>query len=314
MRHTIFTPVYNRATKLLECYKHIKQLDYPREDFEWLIIDDGSTDELEKSLDLILKENLIRVRVIHQERNRGIQAAQNTAITNAKGEFVTRIDSDDYLLPDALKIKDHYWDLIPDDQKQHFVGVVGIVLHANKTSSPMKNRSSLFGQEITDTTGIEAQKKYHATGDRNFCMRSEVMRQYLLPEFEDTNWVPEGSMWRMIDQKYLTRFIDVPVSVAAMNEADSVTNVQNKAMSKKLAMSCAYGHMLLLNDCPNTLTWIEKRKRIIYFVCFAKAAKKENGSFHKIVRLLTSRYYRFLAYLYSPVIFLLTLKLKKRIK
>lgn len=314
IRHTIFTPVYNRANKLLECYEHIKQLDYPRKDFEWLIIDDGSTDELRKTLNLILKENLIQVRVIHQEKNRGIQAAQNTAMINAKGEFITRIDSDDYLLPNALKIKDHYWNLIPDNQKQHFVGVVGIVLHANNTLSPMKNRSSLFGQEITDTTGIEAQKKYHATGDRNFCMRTEIMRQYLLPEFEDTNWVPEGFMWRMIDEKYLTRFIDVPVSVASSNEADSVTNVQNKKMSKKLAMSCAYGHLLFLNHCSHTLTWIEKRKRIAFFVSYAKAAKKENGSFHKIVRLLASRYNRFLAYLYCPIIFLLTLKLKKRIQ
>ena len=136
MRHTIFTPVYNRANKLLECYEHMKQLDYPREDFEWLIVDDGSTDELEKTLNIILNENLLQVRVIHHKKNRGIQAAQNTAITNAKGEFITRIDSDDYLLPDALKTKDHYWNLIPSDQKQHFVGVVGIVLHANMTPPP----------------------------------------------------------------------------------------------------------------------------------------------------------------------------------
>lgn len=70
-------------------------------------------------------------------------------------------------------------------------------------------------------------------------------------------------------------------------------------------MSCAYGHLLMLNHCSNTLTWLEKRKR---------AAKKENGSYHKIVRLLTSQYYRFLAYLYASFIYLSIVKLKKKIK
>lgn len=314
MRHTIFTPVYNRSAKLLELYAHMKELRYPRDSFEWLIVDDGSQDDLDKVLALISNENVLNMRVIRHEKNRGIQAAQNTAIRNAKGDFVTRIDSDDYLLPDALAIKDKYWDAIPDHQKSHFIGVVGIVLHASADHHPTKNRSSLFGQEITDTTGIEAQKRYHATGDRNFCMRTEIMRQYLLPEYEDTHWVPEGAMWRMIDKKYLTRFIDVPVSVAASNEADSVTNRQDHTMSLKFALSCAYGHLLMLNQCPETLSPIEKRKRIIFFVSFAKAANKENGSFCKIVHLLSHRYHRFLAYLYFPIICLSAKKVKKKIR
>ena len=316
MRHTIFTPVYNRSTKLLECYEHMKALKYQRDEFEWLIIDDGSTDDLNAAIDFMKNENLINIRVIHHDKNRGIQAARNSAIKNAQGTFVTLIDSDDYLLPDALQIKDRYWNSIPEEQKDKFVGVVGIVLHKpiDPNQEPTEPRSSLFGREITDTTGLQAQKEYKAIGDRNFCMRTEVMQKYTLPEYDDTHWIPEGPIWRMIDKSYLTRFIDIPISVASSNEADSVTNMKDKRMSKKIAMSCAYGHLLLMNLCPETETFIKRRKHIISFVAFAKAAGKENGSYKKIISLLKRKYHRFLAFLYFPIIAFSAKRLKRRIK
>ena len=44
MKHTIFTPVYNRAGNMFDLAKHISEIDYSKSNFEWLIIDDGSTD------------------------------------------------------------------------------------------------------------------------------------------------------------------------------------------------------------------------------------------------------------------------------
>ena len=53
MKHTIFTPVYNRAGNMFDLAKHISEIDYSKSNFEWLIIDDGSTDNLKEVLDKI---------------------------------------------------------------------------------------------------------------------------------------------------------------------------------------------------------------------------------------------------------------------
>lgn len=50
MKHTIFTPVFNRAGNMFDLAKHISEIDYPKSEFEWLIIDDGSTDNLKDIL------------------------------------------------------------------------------------------------------------------------------------------------------------------------------------------------------------------------------------------------------------------------
>ena len=52
MKHTIFTPVYNRAGNMFDLAKHISEIDYSKSNFEWLIIDDGSTDNLKEVLDV----------------------------------------------------------------------------------------------------------------------------------------------------------------------------------------------------------------------------------------------------------------------
>lgn len=113
-KHTIFTPIYNRANELLYVYGSISKLDYPKGNFEWIIIDDGSTDGIDKVLEDINcsndiapppHTNSINIRCFHKE-NGGIHTAQNMAIIKAAGEYITRIDSDDILLPNALKEKD----------------------------------------------------------------------------------------------------------------------------------------------------------------------------------------------------------------
>lgn len=186
-KHTIFTPVYNRAGNMMALAQHIQDLDYPKSDFEWLIIDDGSTDNL-KDVIINIKEKYpeINIHYIHKQ-NGGIHTAQNCAIVNAKGEYVTRIDSDDYLLEDSLKQKDLALESIPSDMKIKVAGVVGLCLNAKDKTV----RGTKFPKDYQITKGYIL-KRQGASGDRNFCMKTAIMRQFLIPEYPDTKWVPEG--------------------------------------------------------------------------------------------------------------------------
>lgn len=97
---SIIVPVYNVERYLDQCVHSILNQDFT--DFELLLIDDGSKDRSGQICDAYAKEDR-RVRVFHKE-NGGVSAARNLGIDNASGQYVTFIDSDDYVDTDYLSI------------------------------------------------------------------------------------------------------------------------------------------------------------------------------------------------------------------
>lgn len=209
MRHTIFTPVYNRASFMHALAGHIDKIDYPKEDFEWLIINDGSTDNLLDVIKSIRVEfPLLNISVISKS-NGGIHTAQNCAVVNALGKYITRIDSDDYPLPDSLVNKDKMLALSQADHRDDIAGVVGLCL--NLTDSSV--RGTPFPEDFQITKGYVLRKR-DVQGDKNFCIKTKVMREFLIPEYDDTKWVPEGGfLWLELDKKYYTCFVNTPMAV-----------------------------------------------------------------------------------------------------
>lgn len=96
---SVVIPVYNVERFLAECVDSV--LHQTMGDFEIILVDDGATDGSGRMCDeYALKDP--RIRVIHQA-NGGLSAARNTGLDAARGEYVYFLDSDDYLVPDALE-------------------------------------------------------------------------------------------------------------------------------------------------------------------------------------------------------------------
>ena len=98
---TVFTPLYNRKDTLKRTYESLCRQTC--KDFEWLIIDDGSTDNPYKEIEeWIRRDNGFKIRYIYKE-NGGMHTAHNTAYENINTELNTCIDSDDYMPDDAVE-------------------------------------------------------------------------------------------------------------------------------------------------------------------------------------------------------------------
>ncbi|MBR3263981.1 glycosyltransferase family 2 protein [Candidatus Saccharibacteria bacterium] len=95
---TIIVPVYNVSQFLAACLDSLKKQSYPK--CEFLLIDDGSTDGSGVMCDEFARTDS-RTRVIHQE-NQGLSGARNRGIHEAKGEYITFVDSDDTVTPDYI--------------------------------------------------------------------------------------------------------------------------------------------------------------------------------------------------------------------
>lgn len=91
---TIFTPTYNRAHTLPRVYKSL--CEQKLQNFEWLVIDDGSSDRTENLIKTYLAEGRIEIRYI-KTTNGGKYKAINRAVPLAKGYLFMILDSDDYL-------------------------------------------------------------------------------------------------------------------------------------------------------------------------------------------------------------------------
>ena len=96
---TIFTPTYNRAYIIGKLYGSL--LEQTDRNFEWLIVDDGSTDNTRELIGSFIREDRISIRYFRQE-NGGKHRAINRGVREAAGELFFIVDSDDQLTPEAV--------------------------------------------------------------------------------------------------------------------------------------------------------------------------------------------------------------------
>lgn len=96
---SVIVPVYNVEAYLEKCVQSI--LRQTEQDFELLLVDDGSTDSSGQLCEELAKKDS-RIRVIHQE-NQGLGGARNTGIQEAKGDWLLLVDSDDWIEPQILE-------------------------------------------------------------------------------------------------------------------------------------------------------------------------------------------------------------------
>jgi len=112
---TVFTPTYNRSNSLKRVYKSLLKQNH--ELFEWLVVDDGSSDDTHEVL-LELKQNApFKIQYFYQV-NGGKHRAHNTALGLANSELMLILDSDDELYPYAIDAISREWLSVPDSVRK----------------------------------------------------------------------------------------------------------------------------------------------------------------------------------------------------
>lgn len=165
---TVFTSTYNRADTLERTYKSLKRQTV--KDFEWLIVDDGSTDSTREIVaDWIKEKNDFPIRYIWK-KNEGFHTGYNTAIANMDSVLAVCIDSDDYMPDDAVELIRRCWLSRGSNQ---YAGIVGLDY---KTSGELIG--CMFPQTMKTINLISfAQGKYGLKqGDKKVVVRSDLYK------------------------------------------------------------------------------------------------------------------------------------------
>lgn len=212
-RFTVLTPTFNRVHTLPRVYESLKHQTF--RDFEWLIVDDGSTDKTSEIVKKWQKENLFPIHYFWQE-NAHKKAAFNRGVKEAKGQLLLTLDSDDEAFPDALAILNRHWCNIPEHQRESFSAVTGLCVDEQG-----KIVGDKFPDDVLDSNSLETRYRYRIGGEKWGFQRTDVLLQYPFPE-NVQGFVPESVVWSAIASRYKTRFVNDVLRVYHTGD-DSIT-------------------------------------------------------------------------------------------
>ncbi len=226
---TVVTPTFDRAHTLPRVYDGLRAQTL--DDFEWVVVDDGSTDGTRELVAGWTAESPFPIRYFRQE-NLGKHRAERVGVEQARGRFVATLDSDDLYRPEALETFLATWDSIPAAERETFVGVVGLC--ADVSGAVI---GSPFPADVFDTTYTDLPLRYGVTGDKAGCGRADVVRSFELPDIPGERLALEQLLYARIARRYRIRCVNKVLMVkdyqaTGLSAATRSNFVQNPRTAK----------------------------------------------------------------------------------
>lgn len=245
---TVFTATYNRADLLKRLYESLKQQTEKR--FEWLIIDDESTDNTVSNIQQWVGENNgFEINVVKQTHG-GKHRALNVGFDIAKGDYFFIVDSDDQLTTDA--IENIYKWILQIDPLDKYAGISGLKI---SEKGIVWGGSGHNNYEYIDATGFE-RRKLDLCGDKAEIYKTSILRENKFPEFEGEDFVTEEVCWLNIAHKgYKLRWHNTPIYICEYLEDGLTKNGANEIEGHKKNMK---GYLFYIRECLLKKPFIEK--------------------------------------------------------
>lgn len=244
---TILTPIFNRAKYLISIFKSLNEQEY--KDFEWLIIDDGSTESYDHFfLELQNKKELISFPIrYYRKENGGKHTAINRGVREASGELVLILDSDDTLPSDSLATIAQYYEQCKG--YKDCAGVCGLMAHHD---------GQLIGTGFPKDPMYESalqfrySDKNNVTGDLLEVYKTSVMREFPFPEIDNEKFCPESLVWNRIANTYKLFCFNKVVYYRDYLEDGLTSKIVRIRMNSPIASTMTYAEML---DYNISLKW-----------------------------------------------------------
>ena len=234
---TILTPTYNRVHTLPNLYKSLcTQSD---NNFEWLIVDDGSTDETEQLCKSFIEKASFTVKYI-KKANGGKHTALNVGIGKISSVLTMIVDSDDKLTPDAIEMIGLYYNKYKENKQ---IGCFSF-LRCDK------NGRAIVGLEKNEfiDSYIEYRIKKEHPGDMAEVFFTNILKRYPFPEFTGERFLSEDVVWIEIGKKYKYCFINKSLYICEYLQGGLTANDKPMKFASPLG-SMMRGKQLMSEEC-----------------------------------------------------------------
>lgn len=210
-RISVFTPTYNRIDLLKRLYQSLcTQTDL---NFEWVLVDDASTDGTEEWIQRIKQESPFPIqyrKVVHGGKHRAI----NRGVELAQGDYIFFVDSDDYLPKEAINTIGKW---IKDlTGQERIAGIAG--LRVDPSGKTVGEQPEIKPGDYIECSNLQRYRK-HLQGDKAEVYRTDILKRYPFPEYDNEYFLTERIVWdRIAADGYALRWYNTPIYVCDYQE------------------------------------------------------------------------------------------------
>lgn len=280
-RLTVFTATYNRGHLIKRLYESLKRQSH--HDFEWLVIDDGSSDHTKELFECWSKEkNDFTIRYYYQE-NQGLIRALNKGIQLANGKYFAKIDSDDYVTDDYFENIEKWTEEI--DDLTDVYGVSGVRIKENGV--PLKGCWPNFpaNRKWVDATDLE-RKKYDLNADMCEAWKTQILKMQSFPVWPTEKFAPEQLVLYDLALKGLKiRWHSNPICICEYQEGGLTLGASKLEKENPMGYAMMYNQNLKIYSSKkrNFYDAMQMTALIIYAREFSYLKKSNN----KLATILT---------------------------
>lgn len=202
---TVLTPAYNRRKGLQKLFDSL--LAQTNKNFEWLIVDDGSTDDTSQFAQQWVNGSDFSVRYYKKE-NGGKHTALNYALDKITTKLVFIVDSDDYLTADAVETIYEKYSLYKSEKD-----LCGLSFLRTKPDG-LGYLSPTLPKDDIKSTYCECRINGGLEGDMAEVWYTDKLREFPFPEFKGEKFLGEDTIWVKISGKYKMRFFNKAIYVS----------------------------------------------------------------------------------------------------
>ena len=211
---SVFTPTYNRADLIHRVYESLITQDF--RDFEWIVVDDGSTDATKDVLDSFRNQADFPIKIHHQQ-NQGKAASINRGLHLAEGELFICFDSDDWCTRDAFSTIAEQWEALSADERKAYCGISCLkVLPDGALVGEDYARMKRLGESYVDRFNRRIK------GDKWEILRTDLHRQARYDLARNERYMAPEYAWLKMGRTHKTVFLNRALSVVEY-QADGIS-------------------------------------------------------------------------------------------
>jgi len=163
-----------------------------------------------------------------------MHTAINRGVAEARGALFLKCDSDDRFLPESLERFLSYWEEIPRDARNAYVGVTVHCMDGNG-----RRVGDAFPSDRFDSRPYELYARHRVRGEKWGFQRTEILRRFPFPIFKGEKRVPASLVWNRIGLEYLTRYVNDALRIYEIHD-DSVTRHSARARASSWRGTALY--------------------------------------------------------------------------
>lgn len=252
---SIITPTYNRVDLLKNCFSSL--LVQTCCDFEWIIVDDGSSDQTKEIFSEIAKKKLpFRMTYVWKE-NGGKHSALNVSHPFIHGRYILLLDSDDTLIPSAVETVISVWKKYENNAE---IGIITFLRQLKDGTIVAKGRQEGIPLDVLNNKRI-----CFIANDCCETLRAKLFLKYPFPVFEGEKFLAETALWYRVGLEAKCVYVNKPIYIC-----EYLSGGLTKGGKELRIANCQGGMYTSYLRMNHQCSTKERMKAAILFVCYAR--------------------------------------------